>query len=163
NRAPETGDPKGTIQSRSMPSVRLRGARCRELTRGVLLAVLADTTIGLAAPLRSLMKLVVMRCDLADVGLDVGIHPAGRPAQGSQEQSLVFRILPDIFAMSHRGVKDPALAVVPRPGHRIIGALVFPDRAAPHSLGDLNHDDVKIIRHVLQSIPLVIDLERRSE
>ncbi len=102
----------------------------------------------------------VTRGDLGDVGLGAGVDLAGGPVQGAEQEALIERIGPDVFAMAHRGVEDPTLAMHPRPGLGEIGSVVLP---VDHAFRLLSDDDMEVVGQVLLRVPLVVDLERRAE
>src|SRR5690242_15848483 len=65
---------------------------------------------------RPLAVLLVTRSNLGDVRGDVGLDLASGPHHRADEEALVLGVLPDVFAVAHRGVEDVALAVEPGPG-----------------------------------------------
>ena len=70
------------------------------------------------------------------------------------------RVGPDVLAVAERRVVHSPLAVHPRPGARVGGALVA---VALQSLGLLHEDHVQVLGEVLQRVPLFGELQRAGE
>ena len=100
------------------------------------------------------------RGDLADVWGGVSGGVAHGPAETAGEDIVEERVGPDVFAVAHGGVEDPAFAVGAGPCGGEGRAFVF---VAFHGWGVLEEEDVEVIGEVLEGVPFLVEFEGGAE
>ena len=94
--------------------------------------------------------------DFLDIGRGVGVDESHGPGETAGQHVLKEGIGPDILAMAHAGVEDPAFALIPGPGGGIGRALILD---ALHGGRVLEQEDVHILPEVLQGIPFLMQVK----